>query len=60
MVRFLTKNLLKMNTKKMIFAIAATFVLLAASCTPNTTAEDDQLYEQGVDRTLITKDNRGK
>ena len=36
-----------MNTKKILFAIAAVLVLVASACTPNT-AEDDQLYEQGV------------
>ena len=44
-----------MNAKKMIFAIAATFALLAASCTPNTTAEDEQLYKPGVDKTKIDR-----
>ncbi len=47
-----------MNTKKIIFAVLASATLLAVSCSPNTTAEDDQLYEQGVDRTLITKSNK--
>ncbi|MEY8021905.1 MAG: hypothetical protein HKO81_10725 [Flavobacteriaceae bacterium] len=36
-----------MNTKKLLFAFAAMLVLVAAACTPNT-AEDDQLYEQGL------------
>ena len=37
-----------MNTKKIIFGLLASVTLLAASCTPNTTADDDQLYEQGI------------
>ncbi|WP_165200554.1 hypothetical protein [Muriicola soli] len=41
-----------MNTRKLLFAFAAILVLFAAACTPNT-AEDDQLYEQGVDKTKI-------
>ncbi len=44
-----------MNAKKIIFAIAATFALIAASCTPNTTAEDEQLYKQGVNKERIDK-----
>jgi hypothetical protein len=28
---------------------------MAAACTPNSTADDDQLYEQGVDKTKIGK-----
>ena len=44
-----------MNTKKIIFAVLACATLLAISCSPNTTAEDDQLYEQGIDKRTITK-----
>ncbi|MFH6603760.1 hypothetical protein ACEZ3G_09760 [Maribacter algicola] len=40
-----------MNTRKILFALMASFALLAASCTPNT-AEDD-LYDNGVDKTKI-------
>ncbi len=48
-----------MNTKKIIFAMLASASLLAVSCSPNTSAEDDQLYEQGVDKTkLINGDKR--
>ncbi len=43
-----------MNTKKILFAFAAVLVLVASSCTPNT-AEDDQLYEQGVKRGNVVK-----
>jgi hypothetical protein len=45
-----------MNTRRVLFAIAAFLVLAASACTPNT-AEDDQVYEQGVDKTkIILKD----
>jgi hypothetical protein len=45
-----------MNTKRILFALASVLILVAASCTPNT-ADDDQLYEQGVDkRNIILKD----
>jgi hypothetical protein len=43
-----------MNTKKILFAIAAMLVLVASACTPNT-VEDDQLYEQGIRKGDITK-----
>ncbi|MFK5973090.1 MAG: hypothetical protein QM485_07395 [Flavobacteriaceae bacterium] len=44
-----------MNTKKIIFAVLASATLLAASCSPNTTTEDDQLYEQGIDRKKMVR-----
>lgn len=47
-----------MNTKKIIFAVLATTTLLAASCSPNTTAEDDQLYEQGIDKRHVKPGSR--
>ncbi|NNL01840.1 MAG: hypothetical protein HKP39_06155 [Eudoraea sp.] len=44
-----------MNTKRILFGLATCLVLVAAaSCTPNT-AEDDQLYEQSLDKTKVTK-----
>ncbi|GGD38405.1 hypothetical protein [Muriicola marianensis] len=43
-----------MNTKKILFAFAAMLVLVASACTPNT-AEDEQLYEQGIKKGDITK-----
>jgi len=45
-----------MNTKKIFFAVIAAATLLVASCT-SSTASDDSLYEQGIDRTLINKGN---
>ncbi len=41
-----------MNTKRILFGICTVLSLIAASCTPNT-ADDDQLYEQGVDKRKI-------
>ncbi len=43
-----------MNTKRILFALAAMLVLVASACTPNT-AEDDQLYDQGVKKENIVK-----
>jgi hypothetical protein len=40
-----------MNTKKLFFGLATVLILMAAACTPNTA--DDQVYEQGVDKTKI-------
>ncbi|RAJ12677.1 hypothetical protein [Arenibacter echinorum] len=31
------------------FALAASISLMSFSCTPNSTAEDDSLYEQNID-----------
>jgi hypothetical protein len=45
-----------MNTKRILFGISTCLVLMAASCTPNT-ADDDQLYEQGINKKdIILKD----
>ncbi len=41
-----------MNTKRILFGLATVLVLMAAACTPNT-AEDDQVYEQGVDKSKV-------
>ncbi|MCK0133753.1 hypothetical protein [Arenibacter sp. S6351L] len=40
-----------MNIKKVTlgFAFAAFISLMSFSCTPNSTAEDDSLYEQNID-----------
>jgi hypothetical protein len=43
-----------MNTKRILFAIAAVLVLVAAACTPNT-ADDDQLYENALDKGKVIK-----
>jgi len=41
-----------MNTKRLFFGICTCLILMAAACTPNSTA-DDQLYENGVDKDKI-------
>jgi hypothetical protein len=38
-----------MNTKRIFFGLATILVLMAAACTPNT-ADDDQVYEQSLDK----------
>ncbi|MGB5479565.1 MAG: hypothetical protein WBM91_00690 [Eudoraea sp.] len=38
-----------MNTKRLFFGICTCLILMAAACTPNSTA-DDQLYEDAVDK----------
>lgn len=43
------------NTKKIFAGICTCLILMAASCTPNDSAEDQQLYDHGVDKTKITK-----
>ncbi len=45
-----------MNTKRILFGLFAcvTLMVAASSCT-DSTAEDDQLFEQGVDKTKLTK-----
>jgi len=47
-----------MNTKKIIAGICTCLILMAAACTPNTTAEDEQLFEQGVDKSKVTTGNQ--
>ncbi len=41
--------------KKIIFAFAALVTLMAFSCSPNNASEDDQLYEQGIDKSKFKK-----
>ena len=44
-----------MNTKKLILMGAVCLTFLAVACSPSSTAEEDQLYEQGVDKKKLTK-----
>ncbi len=44
-----------MKMKNLLFAILACVTLLAVSCEPTSTADEDQLYEQGIDKTKIKK-----
>lgn len=45
-----------MNTRKVVFSLLLGGLFLVASCTQNTA--EDSIYEVGVDKTLITKDNK--
>ena len=44
-----------MKMKRFIFGLMACVTLLAVSCEPNNTAEEDDLYEVGVDKSKLTK-----
>jgi len=44
-----------MKIKRLLFGILACVTLMAVSCEPNSTAEEDQLYEQGIDKTKLKK-----
>ncbi len=45
---FLIKTLFKMKAKKIIFGLMACLVLVAVSCEPNNTSDEDDLYEVGI------------
>ena len=42
-----------MKVKRIIFGLLACVTLMAVSCEPNSTADEDELYEVGVDKTKI-------
>lgn len=42
-----------MKMKKLLFGLLACVALMAVSCEPNSTAEEDQLYEQGIHKDKI-------
>ncbi|NNE78106.1 MAG: hypothetical protein HKN31_13665 [Pricia sp.] len=44
--------------KKVVFGLLACVTLLSVSCEPNNLAEEDAIYEEGVDRTKIRTTNR--
>ena len=44
-----------MKMKRLLFGILACVTLMAVSCEPNSTADEDNLYEQGVDKTKLVK-----
>jgi len=44
-----------MKAKRFIFGLLACVTLVAVSCEPNNTAEEDELYEVGVDKSKLTK-----
>lgn len=44
-----------MKMKKLLFGLVACIALMALSCEPNSTADEDQLYEQGIHKDKLTK-----
>ncbi len=44
-----------MKMKRLIFGLLACVTLMAVSCEPNSTAEEDQLYEQGIDKNNLDR-----
>jgi len=42
-----------MKMKRIIFGLLACLTLVAVSCQPNSTADEDQLYEQGIHKDKI-------
>ncbi len=48
-------NQMKMKAKRILFGLLACVTLLAVSCEPNNSADGDPLFEDGVDKTKITK-----
>jgi len=46
---------MKMKAKRIIFGVMACVTLLAVSCEPNNSADGDQLFEEGIDKSKLTK-----
>lgn len=42
-----------MKVKQIIFGLLACVTLLAVACEPSNTADEDDLYEQGIDKKKI-------
>ena len=42
-----------MSTKKLFFGICTCLILMAAALTPDNVIEEQQLYENGVDKSKI-------
>jgi len=42
-----------MKAKQIIFGLLACVTLLAVACESNSTADEDSLYEQGIDKKKI-------
>lgn len=42
-----------MKVKQIIFGLLACVTLLAVACEPSNTASEDDLYEQGIDRSKV-------
>lgn len=41
---------MKMKAKRFIFGLLACVTLLAVSCEPSNTADEDELYEVGIEK----------
>lgn len=48
-----------MKTKRIIFGLMACLLLVAVSCEPNTTAQEDDLYEVGIDKSSVKPHKKG-
>ena len=48
---------MKMKAKRIIFGLVAILALFAVACQPNTTAQEDELYEVGIDKGSIVLKN---
>ena len=44
-----------MKMKRLLFGLLACVTLMAVSCDPSSTAEEDQLYEQGIHKDKLVK-----
>lgn len=44
-----------MKMKRLFFGILACVTLLAVSCEPTSTADEDQLYEQGIHKDKLDR-----
>lgn len=44
-----------MKTKRIFFGLMACTMLLAVSCEPNSTADEDELYELGIDKDKLDR-----
>ncbi len=44
-----------MKMKRLLFGILACVTLMAVSCEPNSTTDEDELYEQGVDKNHLDR-----
>jgi len=42
-----------MKAKRIIFGLLACLTLIAVSCEPNNSADGDNLFEEGVDKTKL-------
>ncbi len=48
---------MKMKANRIVFGIMTCLLLVAVSCEPNSTAQQDDLYEVGIDKSSIVLKN---